>query len=269
MILSHKNKFIFLKTKKTASTSIELLLSKVCGKKDIITPVSELTLFGKIRRFEKITEEDLRKKINAKKPQNYKGSFFFELKYSLYQLLRFYKNKLISIILSGTDNKVYKKKRRFKFDQHMEITELKKYIDPYVYNSYFKFAVVRNPYDQIISDYYDQTFRPEHIKYKNFDEYLEKRANYFFYKNKRKFVINNKIILNAVIKYESIEKDLRKIFKQIGIKNEQIFKDLKKIRVHGGLRKNLITKNKLTKNQKKKIQSAARFFFDNFYRNAK
>ena len=75
MILSHKNKFIFLKTKKTASTSIELLLSKVCGKNDIITPVSELTLLGNIRRFEKVTEEDLRKKINAKLPQNYKGTF--------------------------------------------------------------------------------------------------------------------------------------------------------------------------------------------------
>ena len=73
MILSHKHKFIFLKTKKTASTSLEIALSKICGKDDIVTPVSELTWLGNIRYFEKNTEEDLRKKINAKKPQNYKG----------------------------------------------------------------------------------------------------------------------------------------------------------------------------------------------------
>tara|TARA_B100000035_G_C21029670_1_gene567724 strand:+ start:622 stop:1431 length:810 start_codon:yes stop_codon:yes gene_type:complete len=265
MILSHKNKFIFLKTKKTASTSIELLLSKVCGKNDIITPVSELTLLGNIRRFEKVTEEDLRKKINAKLPQNYKGTFFFEVAFLIKQLSRFYFNKYISIISSGTKNKVFKKKRRFKYDQHMEISELKKYISNDIYNNYYKFAVVRNPYDQIISDFYDQTIRPEHIKYNSFDEYLDKRAEYFFYKNKRKFTIKGKVVIDSVIKYENLENDLRKIFKKLKIKNKKILKDLKKIKIHGGLRKNLITKESLTIKQKKKIKKAAKFFFKNFY----
>ena len=31
MIVSHEHKFIFLKTKKTAGTSIELALSELCG----------------------------------------------------------------------------------------------------------------------------------------------------------------------------------------------------------------------------------------------
>ena len=39
MILSHKNKFIFIKSFKTASTSLEIALSKYCGEKDIITPI--------------------------------------------------------------------------------------------------------------------------------------------------------------------------------------------------------------------------------------
>ncbi|MCF6409084.1 sulfotransferase family 2 domain-containing protein [Pseudalkalibacillus salsuginis] len=39
MIISHKYKFIFLKTKKTAGTSIEISLSRYCGDKDIITPI--------------------------------------------------------------------------------------------------------------------------------------------------------------------------------------------------------------------------------------
>ena len=84
---------IFLKTKKTASTSIELLLSKICGKNDIITPVSELTWLGNLRRFEKVTEEDLRGIIKAKPAQNYKGSIFFEIEYFLIQFFRFYINK--------------------------------------------------------------------------------------------------------------------------------------------------------------------------------
>ena len=37
MIISHEHKFIFLKTRKTAGTSIELALSDLCGARDIIT----------------------------------------------------------------------------------------------------------------------------------------------------------------------------------------------------------------------------------------
>jgi hypothetical protein len=38
MILSHEHKFIFLRTKKTAGTSIELALFELCGPNDVITP---------------------------------------------------------------------------------------------------------------------------------------------------------------------------------------------------------------------------------------
>jgi hypothetical protein len=38
MIISHKHKFIFFKTKKTAGTSIEIALSKYRGPDDVITP---------------------------------------------------------------------------------------------------------------------------------------------------------------------------------------------------------------------------------------
>lgn len=40
MIISHEHKFIFLKTAKTAGTSIEIALSKFCGSDDVITKIA-------------------------------------------------------------------------------------------------------------------------------------------------------------------------------------------------------------------------------------
>ncbi len=39
MILSHQHRFIFIKTMKTAGTSIEVYLSRFCGPDDIVTPI--------------------------------------------------------------------------------------------------------------------------------------------------------------------------------------------------------------------------------------
>ena len=41
MIISHKYKFIFIKTRKTAGTTIEYNISKYLGKNDIITPSNQ------------------------------------------------------------------------------------------------------------------------------------------------------------------------------------------------------------------------------------
>ena len=46
MIISHKHKFIFIKTKKTTGTSVEIFLSNICGLDDIVG--NEINAFKEI-----------------------------------------------------------------------------------------------------------------------------------------------------------------------------------------------------------------------------
>ena len=41
MIISHTHKYIFLKSLKTAGTSVEAALSKHCGAGDMVTPLDD------------------------------------------------------------------------------------------------------------------------------------------------------------------------------------------------------------------------------------
>ena len=50
MIISHNNKFIFIKTFKVSGTSMEIALSNYLGKQDIITPIN---LEEEILRYKK------------------------------------------------------------------------------------------------------------------------------------------------------------------------------------------------------------------------
>ena len=59
MIISHKNKFIFLKPRKVAGTSFEIALSNFTCKTDIVTPIS-------------VADEKIRNKFCDYGPVNYK-----------------------------------------------------------------------------------------------------------------------------------------------------------------------------------------------------
>ena len=58
VIVSHEHGFVFMKTRKTAGTSVEIALSRVCGEDDVITPVTE-------------EDEGLRRAGGGRGPQNY------------------------------------------------------------------------------------------------------------------------------------------------------------------------------------------------------
>ena len=171
MIISHKYKFIFLKTSKTAGTSIEIALSKFCNENDVITPISP-------------KDELIRSDLGYKGPQNY----MFPL--SDYRIIDW-----VNVLFK------YKNKRWKQFYNHITAQRVKNMIDSNIWSTYYKFCFERNPWDRVVSQYYWRLSEPRmnmklFLKSKHFKDLIKKGRNVY--------TINNRIAVDKIYKYEFI-----------------------------------------------------------------
>lgn len=190
MIISHKYKFIFIKTRKTAGTSLELFLSKLCAQKDIVTPLQERKNF----------------------PRNYEG-FFNPIpevtKYANIVLPKNYHYRLYS------SNPIKDCLRKRKFYNHIPAYQVKERVSEDIWKNYYKFCFDRNPWDKTISHYF--FCYGESSKKLSFEEYITRNIlswNYPLYTDPR---CPNDIIVDYVGKYENLLEELTVIFKKINI----------------------------------------------------
>jgi hypothetical protein len=181
MILSHKHKFIFVKTAKTAGTSIEVFLSRYCDSTDVVTPIEP--------------------PVEGHRPRNYLG-FINPIPEILEK-----PGKIFSALRHSITS-------REKFYRHMPALQVRTRVPRDVWNSYFKFCVERNPWDKVLSHYHMHAAREGGPL--SLDEYLARGRfpiNFFRYTDRS----GRKIIVDRVLRYENLLTELGEVFSQLKI----------------------------------------------------
>ena len=180
MIISHRHKFIFIKTGKTAGTSIEVFLSQHCGPDDIVTPIFP--------------------HVESHMPRNFTG--YFNPIAEIYAFRgKGYKDSIKDLI------------HRRKFYNHMPALRVRSRTPRDVWQNYFKFCVERDPWDKTVSDYHMQRWRSDGQL--SFDTYLSKGQfclNYPLYTD-----CDNNILVDRILRYENLTDELNEVFKLLGI----------------------------------------------------
>jgi len=184
MIISHKCKFIFLKTEKTAGTAIEAALSELCGPLDIITPFRE-------------ESEGERK---GRGPQNYRIDHPLKPHRPLWRRLLIRPERYYHPSVG--------------FYEHMPAWRVRDYVGEEIWRQYFKFAFVRNPWDRQISQYlYKTKSRTQRPSLERFMA-RKKRAYVMSYEI---YTIESAVAVDYVGRYESLDEDLRTALKRAGV----------------------------------------------------
>lgn len=202
MLVSHRKQFIYTKTVKTAGTSVEVYFEPYCLPENSQVGCQYPQETYDLPREEYVGESGI---------IGYRGHKFPDSKHH-------------------------------DWFNHMPASKIREQIGQTIWEKYFKFCVIRNPFDKLISlfHFYEYQFNQvnpqikawaiKRLKYDSEDDYLEALTNQSVEKRFRnwiirggfvidrdKYLIDNQICVDYFIRYENLHNDLQHICKQLDV----------------------------------------------------
>lgn len=177
MIVSYSRNFIFIKTKKTAGSTVEAVLATGCAKSDIVTVPSakyvgmDPNKLGPEHAAD-FDEEELDSKRQGKK----RGDFF----------------------------------------NHMMAEEISRRIDPIFWKAALKITVERHPYEKAVSQTYFRIGKKPRFKH-DFPAYLDRVVRSGDYGGFKRWSIDGKSVIDEFIRQENLKEDVARVGRRLGI----------------------------------------------------
>lgn len=194
MIVSHANRFIFIKTRKTGGTSIEIALSKYLGPEDIVSPISA-------------KDEAVRSSLGQPGARNH------SIPYKDYTALDWVRYMTSLYRRNGPLRPRYK--------NHMRAREVRRRLGHALWSDYFSFAVERNPWDKVVSAYFWH-FRDRQSPGRlapdapDFAAYVRSGVSAHF-SDFKVYGDRGRVIVNRVLRYENLQAELAAVASEIGL----------------------------------------------------
>jgi hypothetical protein len=183
VIISHEHHLIFLKTRKTAGTSVEIALSDVAGPQDVITAIDP-------------ADEEIRRGRGGRGPQNDRLP------------LRAYGAKKAVKRLLGRGNRAY---------NHMPASEVRRMVGAEVWDSYLTFSIERNPWDAVISQYHWRHRSVPREQWPSLAEYLTTRPVRLLARNVDIYSLSGVTAVDHLCRFESLDEDLDHVRRAAGL----------------------------------------------------
>lgn len=186
MIVSHKHRFIYLKSRRTGSTSVEIALADLCGPDDIVTPLNGDR-----------TPADPERRINW---QNH------EIPRERWPLLA-----RVQVGLGAT-----KRAAGVELFNHIRARRLRALIGPEVFDAYRKVSIERNPWDREVSSYFfTYKRRGRRPSFEDFVATLGRGRkpidNFDIYS------LDGRVIADPILRFETLAEDFARLMAMLGI----------------------------------------------------
>lgn len=112
---------------------------------------------------------------------------------------------------------------RFRFSQHGSLQDVERHMPPDVFDVYFKFAFVRNPFDRLVSEYNALLHKPynrrhERVKRMGFSGYLRHEAPRIVVPQVELVTRRDgRVGLDFVGRFEHFDRDLAQVCSRLGL----------------------------------------------------
>ncbi len=204
MILSHKWRFIFIKNKKVAGTSVEAFLAPTLGPIDILTPLRPTDEY---QRFS--TGISPQNWLSVSVDLDKVGNSGFSKKSIESRYWEIGLNRI------GTNQQASGKPEDFlkldrQFYHHITAVEILEVIPKWMWNEYFTFCIERHPYDKAVSS----AFWYIHAQKLNisFDQALEFVIVQRRFKDWHRYTDSDgHVFVDKILRYENLDMELRQI----------------------------------------------------------